>query len=78
MTAPNQTNLSREHEVAVTAVRAAAAAIRTFYDAMNAEIYTKSDESPVTDADLASDRHHSGASGGRVPGRCDSDRRSGR
>jgi len=56
VTAPNQTNLSREHEVAVAAVRAAAAIIRTYYDAMNAEIYTKSDASPVTDADLASDR----------------------
>jgi 3'-phosphoadenosine 5'-phosphosulfate (PAPS) 3'-phosphatase len=46
----------REHAVAVDAVRAAASAIRAFYEAANAGVYTKSDDSPVTDADLASDR----------------------
>ncbi|MEZ4495205.1 MAG: inositol monophosphatase family protein [Thermomicrobiales bacterium] len=47
---------SREYAVAVAAVRDAAEAIKRFYDAMDAEVYTKADDSPVTDADLASDR----------------------
>jgi 3'-phosphoadenosine 5'-phosphosulfate (PAPS) 3'-phosphatase len=47
---------AREYAVAVEAVREAAMAVREFYDAATAAVYTKDDESPVTDADLASDR----------------------
>jgi 3'-phosphoadenosine 5'-phosphosulfate (PAPS) 3'-phosphatase len=47
---------SKEYAVAVAAVREAAEAIRGYYDAASAAVYTKADASPVTDADLASDR----------------------
>jgi 3'-phosphoadenosine 5'-phosphosulfate (PAPS) 3'-phosphatase len=47
---------TREYEVAVAVARAAAEVIRGYYDAANASVYTKDDASPVTDADLASDR----------------------
>jgi len=47
---------ARELTVAVDAAIAAGAAIRTFYEQSSAATYTKSDGSPVTDADLASDR----------------------
>jgi 3'-phosphoadenosine 5'-phosphosulfate (PAPS) 3'-phosphatase len=56
MTEPGRGDWAREYAVAVEAVRDAARAIRAFYDAANAGVYTKSDDSPVTDADLASDR----------------------
>ena len=45
-----------EVEVAKAAVREASAAIMRFYDQASAGVYTKADASPVTDADLASDR----------------------
>ncbi len=45
-----------ELEVALEAGRRAAHMIMTFYDADSAETYIKGDGSPVTDADLASDR----------------------
>ncbi len=45
-----------EYRVAVAAVKAAAEVVRGYYDAANAAVYTKADASPVTDADLASDR----------------------
>lgn len=45
-----------EHRVAVAAVRDAAEVVRRFYDDATAAVYTKADASPVTDADLASDR----------------------
>ena len=37
-------------------MRAAAAEIARFYESREAAVYTKKDQSPVTDADLASDR----------------------
>ena len=46
----------RELTVAVDAAIEAGAAIRAFYEQSSAATYTKSDGSPVTDADLASDR----------------------
>lgn len=46
----------RELDVAVAAVRDAAATIAAYYAKASVEIYTKQDASPVTDADLASDR----------------------
>ena len=46
----------RELEIAVAAVRDAAATIAAFYAEASVAIYTKQDASPVTDADLASDR----------------------
>lgn len=45
-----------ELRVAVATALEAGAAVRTMYDAASAETYTKGDGSPVTDADLASDR----------------------
>ena len=56
MSGSSEIDWSREYAVAVAAVRDAAEAIKRFYDAMNAEVYTKADDSPVTDADLASDQ----------------------
>lgn len=47
---------AKELDVAVAAAIEAGAAIRTFYDQASAATYTKNDGSPVTDADLASDR----------------------
>src|SRR5215217_2302184 len=47
---------ARELTVAVDAAIEAGAAIRAFYEQSSAMTYTKSDGSPVTDADLASDR----------------------
>ncbi|MBA3275091.1 MAG: hypothetical protein H0T72_04795 [Chloroflexia bacterium] len=46
----------RELETALDAGRRAAKVILEFYDAQSAATYTKGDGSPVTDADLASDR----------------------
>jgi 3'-phosphoadenosine 5'-phosphosulfate (PAPS) 3'-phosphatase len=45
-----------EAAVAREAVREAAAAIMGFYERADAGVYVKVDDSPVTDADLASDR----------------------
>ncbi len=45
-----------ELETAVTVAAAAASVVRDLYDRVAAETYTKSDGSPVTDADLAADR----------------------
>ena len=45
-----------ELSIAIEAGRAAAAEILPFYESRDAETYTKGDGSPVTDADLASDR----------------------
>ena len=53
---PPSMTYARELAVALDAARLAAAAILPFYNARNAETYTKGDGSPVTDADLASDR----------------------
>ena len=47
---------ARELTVAVDAAREAGAAIRAFYEQSSAATYTKADGSPVTDADLTSDR----------------------
>lgn len=49
-------NWDREIEVAVEAAQAAGKEIKRFYDAATASIYMKAEDSPVTDADLASDR----------------------
>ena len=46
----------RELDVAIAAVRDAAATIAAYYAKASIAIYTKSDSSPVTEADLASDR----------------------
>lgn len=46
----------RELETATSAARQASRVILEFYDARSAATYTKGDGSPVTDADLASDR----------------------
>ena len=46
----------RELEVAIAAVRDAASTIAAYYAEASIAIYTKQDASPVTDADLASDR----------------------
>lgn len=47
---------TRELETALDAGRRASRVILDFYDAQSATTYTKGDGSPVTDADLASDR----------------------
>jgi len=47
---------AREFETALEAGRRAATVILEFYEAQSATTYTKGDGSPVTDADLASDR----------------------
>jgi len=49
-------SFQRELEVAVAAVRDAATTIAAYYAGASVAIYTKQDTSPVTDADLASDR----------------------
>lgn len=46
---------SAELDIALQAARLASEAIRGFYESREAEIYTKGDGSPVTDADLAAD-----------------------
>lgn len=46
----------RELETALTASHRAATVIMEYYEAQSAATYTKGDGSPVTDADLASDR----------------------
>lgn len=46
----------RELEVAIGAAKEAAATVLDFYERAGAKEYTKSDGSPVTDADLASDK----------------------
>ncbi len=50
------TDFTKELAVALEAGRQAAGVILDFYNRNTAETYTKSDGSPVTDADLASDR----------------------
>jgi fructose-1,6-bisphosphatase/inositol monophosphatase family enzyme len=47
---------ARELEIAVSTALEAGAAVREFYETASAATYTKGDGSPVTDADLASDR----------------------
>jgi 3'-phosphoadenosine 5'-phosphosulfate (PAPS) 3'-phosphatase len=49
-------NWDRELEVAVAAVRAAGIEIARYYEAANAKVHFKAEDSPVTEADLASDR----------------------
>lgn len=46
----------RELEIAIATVRAAGEEIARFYEAANAQIHFKAEDSPVTEADLASDR----------------------
>ena len=53
---PNVSSWSQELAVAIDAAHRAAAIVNEFYDARTAETYTKGDGSPVTDADLASDK----------------------
>lgn len=50
------TTYTREFEIAVATALEAGAAVREFYTTSSAATYTKGDGSPVTDADLASDR----------------------
>jgi 3'-phosphoadenosine 5'-phosphosulfate (PAPS) 3'-phosphatase len=52
----SQTQYANDLEIAIAAAREAAAAIRDLYDRSAAESYIKGDGSPVTDADLASDK----------------------
>jgi len=52
---PADFNWNQELETAVEAAREAGAIIKRFYDRVDAALYTKSDGSPVTDADLAAD-----------------------
>jgi len=56
MTTIASTGWLQELEFAIGTVRAAAAEIARFYDSGTAAIRAKGDDSPVTDADLASDR----------------------
>ena len=56
-----------ETAIAVAAATAAGEAIQTFYDRATAATYTKTDGSPVTDADLASDRIVRDAISSRFP-----------
>lgn len=56
MSGTGERQWAAELRVAEDAVRAAAAEIARFYESRKAAIYTKKDQSPVTDADLASDR----------------------
>lgn len=53
---PGSTPYSREIEVAVQAATQASAVILSFYSASDAATHMKADGSPVTDADIASDR----------------------
>jgi len=53
---PQSPRYQHELEVALTAIRKAAAVVMEFYQAHSAETYTKGDGSPVTDADLAADK----------------------
>src|SRR3954462_10381957 len=46
----------REWRAAVEIAAEAAITVREIYEAQAAKVYTKSDDSPVTDADLAADR----------------------
>jgi 3'-phosphoadenosine 5'-phosphosulfate (PAPS) 3'-phosphatase len=52
----SQTPYANDLEVVISAAKEAAAAIRDLYDRSAAESYIKGDGSPVTDADLASDK----------------------
>jgi 3'-phosphoadenosine 5'-phosphosulfate (PAPS) 3'-phosphatase len=52
----SQLPYANDLEIAITAAKEAAAAIRDLYDRSAAETYIKGDGSPVTDADLASDK----------------------
>jgi 3'-phosphoadenosine 5'-phosphosulfate (PAPS) 3'-phosphatase len=56
-----------ELDAAVAAAAAGAAAIRPIYERADAGIYDKADGSPVTDADLASDRTIRAVLGERFP-----------
>lgn len=53
---PQSSLYQHELEIAITAIREAAAIVMGFYQEHSAETYTKGDGSPVTDADLAADR----------------------
>lgn len=53
---PETSSWSHELAVAIDAARQAAVIINRFYDDHTADTYTKGDGSPVTDADLASDK----------------------
>ncbi|HWV25107.1 MAG TPA: 3'(2'),5'-bisphosphate nucleotidase CysQ [Thermomicrobiales bacterium] len=55
-TVPETSAWQQEVGVAIDAARQAAGVILGFYDAHTASTYTKGDGSPVTDADLASDK----------------------
>ena len=56
MTTTARSGWVQELEFAIGTARAAAAEIARFYDSGSAAIRAKGDDSPVTDADLASDR----------------------
>lgn len=64
---PESAAYPRELSVAINAARQAAKAVLTFYDNRSAETYTKGDGSPVTDADLASDKLLREVIGGAFP-----------
>lgn len=49
-------DFAEELEFAIVTAIEAGAEIRRYYEADTAKVYTKADKSPVTDADLASDR----------------------
>ncbi len=52
----NESRYETEMELAISTAIEAGEAVRDLYDRSAAETYTKADGSPVTDADLASDR----------------------
>ncbi len=64
---PSGESYVMELETAVAAATAAGIAIRDLYDRAAAATYTKTDGSPVTDADLASDRIIRAALAARFP-----------
>lgn len=51
-----RTPWSEELKTAIIAVREASHKVREYYELANAGVYTKEDQTPLTDADLASDR----------------------
>src|SRR5689334_9274853 len=54
-TTPRSSTYAPELATAIEAARAAAGIANRYYRARDAEVYTKGDGSPVTDADLATD-----------------------
>jgi len=54
--APYTGPLARELEVAIEAAQLAASTVLRYYHDQSADLYTKGDGSPLTDADLAADR----------------------